>query len=122
MKSTTTDDVVVRQCQASDLAVAHQLYADLYREVGNPLPSDNLADRMSEYFLVAEKNTKPVGMVLAEYRNKGIGGSLVAAVLDRARKNGIERSMVYSANADYKRTARFYEHCGFKMWHIFMTQ
>ena len=55
-------------------------------------------------------------------RGEGIGSALVRAVLERARAAGVRRSLVYSANADYVRIARFYERCGFSMWHIFMTQ
>ena len=60
--------------------------------------------------------------VVPGYRRKGTGKKLVEAVLAKAKKNGIQRSMVYSANTDYISTARFYEKCGYKMWHIFMTQ
>ena len=55
-------------------------------------------------------------------RGDGIGSALVQAVLERARAAGVRRSLVYSANQDYARIARFYERCGFRMWHIFMTQ
>lgn len=60
--------------------------------------------------------------VLPDFRGNGIGTSLVQRVIEKARQNGILRSMVYSGNADYIRTARFYEKCGFKMWQILMTQ
>ena len=30
--------------------------------------------------------------------------------------------MVYSGNRDDQRIARFYERCGYRMWHIFMTR
>ena len=55
-------------------------------------------------------------------RGQGIGAVLVRTVLERAKASGIPRSLVYSANSDYGRIARFYEGCGFRMWHIFMTQ
>ena len=60
--------------------------------------------------------------VLPEYRNRGIGTRLVREVLSRGRANGLDKSMVYSSNPDYVRTAPFYERCGYRMWHIFMTQ
>ncbi len=60
--------------------------------------------------------------VSEEERGEGIGSALVRAVLERARAAGVRRSLVYSANEDYVRIARFYERCGFRMWHIFMTQ
>ena len=60
--------------------------------------------------------------VATAHRGQGIGTALVRAALDRAAAAGVRRSMVYSANADYARIARFYERCGFRMWHIFMTR
>ena len=60
--------------------------------------------------------------VLPDHRGHGIGTRLVQTVLERGRASGIERSMVYSDMPDYVQTARFYERCGYKMWHIFMTQ
>lgn len=44
------------------------------------------------------------------------------AIIRECRQEDLPHSMVYSANADYARTARFYERCGYRMWHIFMTQ
>ena len=60
--------------------------------------------------------------VVPEHRGQEIGTQLVRTVLEKGRSNGLERSMVYSNMPDYVRTARFYERCGYKMWHIFMTQ
>ena len=60
--------------------------------------------------------------VLPEHRNRGIGTQLVRTALEKGRANGLDRSMVYSDMPDYVRTAGFYERCGCKMWHIFMTQ
>ena len=44
------------------------------------------------------------------------------AVLQKAQDAGIARSLVYSGNRDYIRIARFYEKCGYKMWHILMRR
>ena len=60
--------------------------------------------------------------VRQDERGAGIGTALVRSVLRRARASGVARALVYSGNADYARIARFYERCGFRMWHIFMTQ
>jgi GNAT superfamily N-acetyltransferase len=60
--------------------------------------------------------------VRQDERGEGIGTALVRSVLQRAQTSGVARALVYSGNADYARIARFYERCGFRMWHIFMTQ
>lgn len=60
--------------------------------------------------------------VAPEFRGRGIGKKLMMTVLQLGRDNGLQRSMVYSANEDYVSIAKFYEGCGYKMWHIFMTQ
>jgi GNAT superfamily N-acetyltransferase len=60
--------------------------------------------------------------VQQQHRNRGVGSALVAEMCSRAASRGVRCSMVYSANDDYVRTARFYEKCGFRMWHIFMTR
>jgi len=39
-----------------------------------------------------------------------------------ARDDGLEHAVVYFANRDYIRTARFYEQSGFSMWRNFMTR
>jgi ribosomal protein S18 acetylase RimI-like enzyme len=84
---------------------------DLSTEIGrDAFPDDDSYLEIQELF------------VHETQQGKGIGSALVQEVLKRAKAAGIHRSMVYSANADYVRTARFYENCGFRMWHIFMTQ
>lgn len=148
-------EMVVRECRQEDLPQAYQLYCKLYTDYGDPVPDEGIEERMGEYLLVAEVESKIVGVVVAEkqtiafmkseigraafpddedylevqelyvlseYRNQGIGRKLMKTVLEQGRRNGLQRSMVYSSNEDYMRTARFYESCGYKMWHIFMTQ
>lgn len=60
--------------------------------------------------------------VAASYRGKGVGTMLMRKVLEAAGGRGVEESLVYSANRDYLRTARFYEKLGYDMWHIHMTR
>lgn len=60
--------------------------------------------------------------MLPGFRGRGIGTALVQRAVAAAKERGVIRSMVYSGNADYLGTARFYEKCGFKMWQILMTQ
>jgi GNAT superfamily N-acetyltransferase len=83
---------------------------NLQSEIGrDAFPSAEWYLEIQEIF-VREKN-----------RGDGIGSMLVRSVLERGKAAGITRSLVYSANEDYVRIARFYERCGFRMWHIFMT-
>jgi GNAT superfamily N-acetyltransferase len=60
--------------------------------------------------------------VAADRRGRGVGSGLMAAALARAAAAGVRSSLVYSANKAYARTARFYERCGYRMWHITMTR
>jgi GNAT superfamily N-acetyltransferase len=84
---------------------------ELRNELGrDAFPDDNEYLEVQDLF-VSEAN-----------RGTGAGSTLIKELLAIARSAGIRRSMVYSANADYMRIARFYENCGFRMWHIFMTQ
>lgn len=56
------------------------------------------------------------------HRGQGVGTTLMRRLLEVARGRGVEDSLVYSANRDYVRTARFYEKFGYDMWHIHMTR
>jgi GNAT superfamily N-acetyltransferase len=60
--------------------------------------------------------------LLPDHRDRGLGTKLVNTLLGIGRENGLQRSLVYSANRDYVRTALFYEKLGFRMWHIFLTR
>ncbi len=55
-------------------------------------------------------------------RGRGVGTALAETLLARAAESGVANSLVYSANRDYVRTARFYEKLGYQMWHIHMTR
>jgi GNAT superfamily N-acetyltransferase len=96
----------------------HRRTNDLRDEMGkDAFPSDK------EYLEIQELYVQPV------HRRQGIGSKLVRTVLEQAHKQGIERSMVYSGVEGYYRhldtffdIAKFYEKCGYRMWHIFMTR
>jgi ribosomal protein S18 acetylase RimI-like enzyme len=60
--------------------------------------------------------------VASDQRGRGLGGRLMRTLLDHAAALGATGSLVYSANRDYVRTARFYEKLGYRMWHIHMTR
>jgi GNAT superfamily N-acetyltransferase len=84
-------------------------------EPGNEISRDAFPDE-DEYLEVQDLFVRQAN------RGSGTGSALIKEVLAVAKSAGVCRSMVYSANADYIRIARFYENCGFRMWHIFMTQ
>ena len=144
----------IRKCRPSDLPDVQPLFDDLYSEQEHH-EQQTLAERMSEFFLVAEEGGHIIGFavgqrreavnlkdemgkdafpndseylevqdlyVVPDRRGRGLGTKLMKALLDRARQRGLNRSMVYSANADYARIAHFYEKLGYRMWHIFMTK
>ena len=148
------DSVQIRQCQREDLPAVQPLFDDLQAQYEHH-EEQPLADRMSEFFLMAEEGGYIIGFVIgqrratanmkdqmgkaafpndSEYlevqdvyvvpatRGRGVGTQLMNALLEKARNCGLGRSMVYSANKDYVRVARFYENIGYCMWHIFMTQ
>ncbi len=60
--------------------------------------------------------------VVPRYREKGVGSLLVRTELERARKNGIPRSMVCTAGGRSMDKVRFYEQCGYTISHVYMTQ
>jgi len=109
--------------------------------------ADELAGRIGPYFLVAESRGCVVGYafgsvhvsegtavlpageayvevdaiyVAAEHRSSGIGGMLLDGLLEAARRNGVERSLVYSATRDLEKVLRFYRRHGFKNWYVRM--
>jgi GNAT superfamily N-acetyltransferase len=58
-------------------------------------------------------------LYVAEHaRRAGIGTRLVERVLEEARRQGIERSTVFSATKDTAQTASFYERLGYRPWGI----
>lgn len=58
--------------------------------------------------------------VRADHRDKGVGTRLMRVLLDRAKSNGVLRSMVGSNNVDWLSTFQFYERHGYRMFAIQM--
>jgi len=82
---------------------------------GNP-QVEGVCDGVEAYF-------EPEDVYVAlPWRGRGIGTRLVAELLARAQQRGVTASVVYSANHDYVRTARFYEALGYRMWYMRMTR
>lgn len=108
---------------------------------------DELRQRLGDYCLVAEVDDALVGFVLGSehtslglavipqgqryleiddlyvvpaMRQRGIGGELLQAVEHRARTNGIEHFLLYSAVKDLDAIVKFYRCHGFNSWFIQM--
>ncbi|HVX47051.1 MAG TPA: GNAT family N-acetyltransferase [Mycobacteriales bacterium] len=56
--------------------------------------------------------------VVPRLRSSGVGGALLDELLDRAARQGIERSMVYSAASELDRVVAFYREHGFRGWFV----
>ncbi|MFC5648835.1 GNAT family N-acetyltransferase [Paenibacillus solisilvae] len=106
-----------------------------------------LRNHIGEYFWVAEIGSEVVGYITGsihfsdglavieqgeryieidevyvhpEYRNEDIGHLMVDKLLQTAERNGITRSIVYSASKQWQKIIGFYEKHGFKMWFVQM--
>ncbi len=109
--------------------------------------AEGLARRLGPYFLVADTQGMVVGFaygsvhtseglavipadetyfeldalyVGAEHRSNGIGGMMLEELLREARRNGIERFMLYSASKSLDSILRFYRRHGSKDWFVRM--
>jgi ribosomal protein S18 acetylase RimI-like enzyme len=56
--------------------------------------------------------------VAAAWRNRGIGGQLLDALLENARASGIDHFQVQSSNMDTDRILGFYRKHGFQVWFL----
>jgi ribosomal protein S18 acetylase RimI-like enzyme len=145
----------IRPCRPDDLPAVEPLYLALYNGHHPSSEDETLAQRLSDFFLVAEVDAQIVGFVIAAvgpvdaigremaresfpdqptylevqglyvapaFRNQGIGSRLMETVLARGIAHGLRHSMVYTANEDYARTARFYERFGYKIDHLFLKR
>lgn len=106
-----------------------------------------IESRLGEYFLVAELNEEIVGFVYGTVHNamnmaimnnnelylevedlyispknraSGLGSLLVDEILEVAKENGIERSLLYSSSKDMDSIINFYRKHGYKTWSIQM--
>lgn len=113
----------------------------------NAAKIDYLISKLGKYFLVAEYKDKIVGFAYGtvhvakdmsifndgekyieiddiyinpEHRNSGAGGILVDILLDIAKANNIERSLIYSATKDLDSVVNFYKKHEFKTWYVQM--
>lgn len=60
--------------------------------------------------------------ILPEFRNQGIGSSLIAQMLARAKEQGVSYALVYSAAKNIRDILKFYERHNFQNWNTQMFQ
>ncbi|MEZ4714033.1 MAG: GNAT family N-acetyltransferase [Caldilineaceae bacterium] len=109
--------------------------------------ADELRARLNEHCLVAEDNARVIGFLLAsvhvspgmaviaqgeryvevddlyvsvEMRQRGIGSQLLHEMERRARADGVERFLLYSAVKDLDAILHFYRNHGFQSWYVQM--
>lgn len=102
---------------------------------------------MGKYFLIAELNSEIIGFIYGtihkakdmaiidneqlyieiddiytslESRGKGVGSLLLNKILEIAKENGIERSLIYSSTKDIEGIINFYKKHDYKSWYIQM--
>ena len=112
-----------------------------------PADKDHLETKLGKYFLVAELNNEIVGFVCGtvnkadnisvinngetyievediytakDNRDKNIGTLLLDRVLEVAKENGVERSLIYSSTKDIDSIIKFYRKNDYKTWYIQM--
>lgn len=114
-----------------------------------PADKNYLETRLGKYFLVAEVNNEIVGFcygaihsadnmavinngqlyieiediyISLENRGTGIGSTLLNKILEVAKENGIERSLIYSSTKDLDNIIEFYKKHDYKTWYIQMCK
>ena len=81
-------------------------------------------ERVSEGLAVIPKGERYLEIdelyVRPEFRNRGLGGTLMEALVRAARDRGIERFKAYSASKEFDRILAFYRRHGFRPWYAEM--
>lgn len=112
-----------------------------------PADKNYLETKLGKYFYVAELNSEIIGFVYGtvhkakdmaiidneqlyieiddiytslDSRGKGIGSLLLNKILEIAKENGIERSLIYSSTKDIESIINFYQKHDYKSWYIQM--
>jgi GNAT superfamily N-acetyltransferase len=112
---------------------------------------DWFADRLAHYFFVAVVDGDVVGYSQGEFHNSdesvtavlpigtpfveitslyvaadrrrlGLGGRLLDAILDAAKRDGVDRSLLFTGTKDVLSIARFYARHGYDGWGIQMVR
>jgi N-acetylglutamate synthase-like GNAT family acetyltransferase len=112
-----------------------------------PADKSYLEEKLGKYFYIAELNTEIIGFaygtvhmaenmsifndgqyyievddiyVSQNNRDSGLGSLLLYKLLDVAKENGIERSLIYSSTKDMDSIINFYKRHDYKTWYIQM--
>lgn len=107
----------------------------------------NLEKNLGEYFLIAERKHEIIGYicgsvnksinmaifddgekyfkvddlyVILSERSSGIGSQLLDELLYKAKANGINRSLIYSATKNIESVMKFYKKHDYKTWYVQM--
>lgn len=112
-----------------------------------PANKSYLEGKLGKYFYIAQLNNKVIGFaygtvhkaenmtifndgqpyievddiyISQSYRATGVGSLLLDKLLDVAKEDRIERSLIYSSTKDMNSIIKFYEKHDFKTWYIQM--
>jgi GNAT superfamily N-acetyltransferase len=112
-----------------------------------PAEKSCLEEKLGKYFYIAELNTEIIGFaygtphkaenmsifndgesylevddiyVSQKYRSQGLGGLLLNKLIDTAKDNGIERSLIYSSTKEMDGIMKFYKKHDYRTWNIQM--
>ena len=58
--------------------------------------------------------------VMPEFRNRGVGSSLITRRLAQAKQQGVSYALVYSAAKNIEEIVKFYERHNFQSWYVQM--
>ena len=112
-----------------------------------PADKNYLVTKLGKYFFIAELNGEIIGFVYgtvrkaedltildngqlyievddiyisSNSRGTGLGSLLLDKILEVAKENGIERSLIYSSTKDMDSIIKFYKKHDYKTWYIQM--
>ncbi|WP_010296870.1 GNAT family N-acetyltransferase [Clostridium senegalense] len=112
-----------------------------------PIERDELEEKLGKYFWVYEFKNEILGFaygtihkgkniavidddepyieiediyIAAKNRGKGIGNALLDKLIEVAKENGVERSLLYSSSKDMDNIIKFYKKQYFKTWYVTM--
>ena len=120
------EDITYGQIPASPQEIADKLGPFFYVALKDGRISGFVygSERVSEGLAVIPEGERYVEIdelyVRPEFRNGGLGGTLIETLLRAARDHGIERFKVYSAAKEFDRILAFYRSHGFKPWYAEM--
>ena len=120
------EDITYGQTPASPQEIAGKLGPFFYVTLQGSRISGFVygSERVSEGLAVIPEGKRYLEIdelyVQPEFRNRGLGGTLMETLLRAARDRGIERFKVYSAAKEFDRILAFYRRHGFRPWYAEM--